>query len=566
MNLVQKNPYRILGVPVNAKEKDIQKQITKAKRFAEVGKTVTFDTDFPFLGELSRDADSISKASSNIEQPLNKILYSLFWFWNDNHIDEAALDNLKSQNYEKAIEIWSKVVKNGDVSEKNYSNLANLKTLLIGLSANNGSLNKEHFLKGVEYAGKFLTNPNLNSYCSQIGGEHFKITSEDLQDRFITSIYSLVKPYLNKTNGITTSEFLNAFKTFSENAQHNISQKFTTEPLEKLKSKLEDTKESLSLDESRALTLGTRLYNDIKSDLAFLEKVLGRDNVQYQMIANKLADTLLDCGIVHFNNSDDVEDEKKAKLLYQYAGKIVCTGRSKARYETEIKKYNDYMEEAPERKKYEQVSGDLEYIGKQISSAINKLQNATASGKMNFRSDASMLMSASKNRLINIKSALGQYDEVYLKISSEVVQVVLALMVQYVNATSSILGVESESVNVLRSLGTFDMNSDTRSRYTENKNTLEGMHRRSTTPSGGSGGSSGGCYIATMVYGDYDHPQVMVLRDFRDNFLQKHALGRSFINFYYKHSPNWVKKMENNRIANMTIKSVLNQLIKVLKK
>lgn len=566
MNLVQKNPYRILGVPVNAKEKDIQKQITKAKRFAEVGKTVTFDTDFPFLGELSRDADSISKASSNIEQPLNKILYSLFWFWNDNHIDEAALDNLKSQNYEKAIEIWSKVVKDGDVSEKNYSNLANLKTLLIGLSANNGSLNKEHFLKGVEYAGKFLTNPNLNSYCSQIGGEHFKITSEDLQDRFITSIYSLAKPYLNKTNGITTSEFLKAFKTFSENAQHNISQKFTTEPLEKLKSKLEDTKESLNLDESRALTLGTRLYNDIKNDLAFLEKVLGRDNVQYQMIANKLADTLLDCGIVHFNNSDDVEDEKKAKLLYQYAGKIVCTGRSKARYETEIKKYNDYMEEAPERKKYEQVSGDIEYIGKQISSAINKLQNATASGKMNFRSDASMLMSASKNRLINIKSALGQYDEVYLKISSEVVQVVLALMVQYVNATSSILGVESESVNVLRSLGTFDMNSDTRSRYTENKNTLEGMHRRSTTPTGGSGGSSGGCYIATMVYGDYDHPQVMVLRDFRDNFLQKYALGRSFINFYYKHSPNWVKKMENNRIANMTIKSILNQLIKVLKK
>ena len=190
MNLVQKNPYRILGVPVNAKEKDIQKQITKAKRFAEVGKTVSFDTDFPFLGELSRDADSISKASSNIEQPINKILYSLFWFWNDNHIDEAALDNLKSQNFEKAIEIWSKVVKDGDVSEKNYSNLANLKTLLIGLSANNGSLNKQHFLKGVEYAGKFLTNPNLNSYCSQIGGEHFKITSEDLQDRFITSIYS----------------------------------------------------------------------------------------------------------------------------------------------------------------------------------------------------------------------------------------------------------------------------------------------------------------------------------------------------------------------------------------
>ena len=25
-----------------------------------------------------------------------------------------------------------------------------------------------------------------------------------------------------------------------------------------------------------------------------------------------------------------------------------------------------------------------------------------------------------------------------------------------------------------------------------------------------------GCYIATMVYGDYNHPQVLVLRRFRD--------------------------------------------------
>ena len=30
--------------------------------------------------------------------------------------------------------------------------------------------------------------------------------------------------------------------------------------------------------------------------------------------------------------------------------------------------------------------------------------------------------------------------------------------------------------------------------------------------------SSSGCYIATMVYGDYDEPQVMVLRDFRDGY------------------------------------------------
>lgn len=38
-----------------------------------------------------------------------------------------------------------------------------------------------------------------------------------------------------------------------------------------------------------------------------------------------------------------------------------------------------------------------------------------------------------------------------------------------------------------------------------------------------------GCYIATCVYGSYDAPEVLVLRDFRDNELSKNIFGRLFI-------------------------------------
>ena len=74
-----------------------------------------------------------------------------------------------------------------------------------------------------------------------------------------------------------------------------------------------------------------------------------------------------------------------------------------------------------------------------------------------------------------------------------------------------------------------------------------------------------GCYIATMVYGDYEHPQVLVLRGFRDSFLAHSLLGRSFIRFYYKYSPSWVKALENNRLINQAIKRSLNPFIKLLK-
>lgn len=52
---------------------------------------------------------------------------------------------------------------------------------------------------------------------------------------------------------------------------------------------------------------------------------------------------------------------------------------------------------------------------------------------------------------------------------------------------------------------------------------------------------SGGCYVATAVYGSYDCPQVWTLRRFRDDKLAKNWYGRAFIYTYYAISPRLVK-------------------------
>ena len=47
----------------------------------------------------------------------------------------------------------------------------------------------------------------------------------------------------------------------------------------------------------------------------------------------------------------------------------------------------------------------------------------------------------------------------------------------------------------------------------------------------------GGCFVATAVFDDYDHPTVLELRDFRDNYLSNRFWGKRFIKTYYKYGP-----------------------------
>lgn len=76
--------------------------------------------------------------------------------------------------------------------------------------------------------------------------------------------------------------------------------------------------------------------------------------------------------------------------------------------------------------------------------------------------------------------------------------------------------------------------------------------------------SSGGCYVATCVYGSYDCPQVWTLRRFRDNTLATTWYGRAFIHIYYAVSPTLVKWFGHThwfkRIWRVTLDTLVNNL------
>ena len=82
-------------------------------------------------------------------------------------------------------------------------------------------------------------------------------------------------------------------------------------------------------------------------------------------------------------------------------------------------------------------------------------------------------------------------------------------------------------------------------------------------PPAGNKQASGGCYVATCVYGSYDCTQVWTLRRYRDDTLGATWYGRLFIHTYYAISPtlvkwfgntNWFKKLWKGKLDRMVAK------------
>ena len=73
--------------------------------------------------------------------------------------------------------------------------------------------------------------------------------------------------------------------------------------------------------------------------------------------------------------------------------------------------------------------------------------------------------------------------------------------------------------------------------------------------------NTGGCYVATCVYGSYDCPQVWTLRRYRDYDLAKTWYGRLFIHIYYAISPTIVKLFGNTNWFKKTWKGKLDKMV-----
>ncbi len=86
----------------------------------------------------------------------------------------------------------------------------------------------------------------------------------------------------------------------------------------------------------------------------------------------------------------------------------------------------------------------------------------------------------------------------------------------------------------------------------------------STVSAGGSSGGSsggGGCFIATAAFGSPIERHVQILKDFRDLYLLKSALGTAFVEAYYQYSPPIADVIERHNVLRFVVRTGLMPFI-----
>ena len=68
MNLIINNPFRILGLPITATEREIAKRVSDLITYAEFGKSPSYKSDFLFLSNFNRTPQLIEEASKKIDE------------------------------------------------------------------------------------------------------------------------------------------------------------------------------------------------------------------------------------------------------------------------------------------------------------------------------------------------------------------------------------------------------------------------------------------------------------------------------------------------------------------
>ena len=457
MNILQNNPYRLLGVYSNSPTRERLANNNRMKAFLKVGKPVSFPLDLPqYLSDVNRTETSVANAEAKLTLPKDQILYAQFWFMKATPLDDVAFKHLVADEMGKAEGIWHK--------KECASSLQNL--IVCALIRND-------YDTAISCAEKFYSNPQyIIQFVSAVVGATGSPGTDNLAFSFLDVLCEEV-------------DANQLFPLITDNSwTKHIKDKAVKPLIEEIQNAIDIAKKSRGKGASARLGAGEKLSNETKNALSQLQSFLPKTDLQYQMIADKLGLEILQCGIDYFNASDDDDAPFKAMRLQKYAMSIVVGQMAKDRCKENVDILQKIINNLPPSAVLSEDRAIHEEL-RQYCLLPDKICHAVT------------LLNNSKPYLQAIKNKLGASNAYYLKISTQVVGNALANIIAEVNEAQSIFSAKrdnrdaalvailglshvksvlEEAWNATKIMDTFDMETGFKNgRYSQNRSILKDL-------------------------------------------------------------------------------------------
>lgn len=438
------NPFRVLGVYSNAKPAEIVSNCDDMEAYLSIGQSVSFELDLNnLMPELERSADSIDSAKKRINLPTDKLKYALFWFFKDSS-SEHAMNHLKNGDFGSANSVFE--------IEDSFSTRINQS--VVALMQNNLGT-------AISRMSEMIHDGNSrDAFVNAICGNTFSINESDMAHLYIDTLLE----------EIPASTLMESFQENGVSEEDNIylKEKAVDEPISRINTEISNAKSVARDDANANYRAGKALMKNTKNDLAKVKNMLGASDMRYQMLADDLANAILQCGINYFNNSDDDDDIEKALTIQQYACNIAVGKLCRDRC-------NQNVAILKKKKEEQAISSDLSFIAGELQSFKSKTSSID---------NAKNFVNICIPHLNNIKNQLGSSNVLYLQISSAVANNALGMLVSVINnaqqtvsiaPTSALNSLKSKinaAVSVMDLIGGLDMTSNERSHFNKNKSSL----------------------------------------------------------------------------------------------
>ena len=349
MEFILKNPFRILGIPVNSKERIVKKTIQNFEIILSIDQQPKAqETDFTFLGKIERTFENVKNAALEIEDPKSRINHSLFWFSNSTSIDVEAINELVIDDLDEAIYKWDSSILNGEINQDNFTSYKNLGVIYTYKAFMNGELDFSCLRKAITVFGKALNSDAFwNLYITNFNNPLITSSANrDLSLKYLfDKIFSILdKHQNNKFDGKFYSSLLNHRQIPTE-IKNDIINNLILEKISKIEIELNKCNELCNTHKKNAYNYAIELKNIISEYTDFIKDLLGENDFRFQMISDKVSFEMLNCAILTFNNDiDERYTIGKVEKLLSYAEEYAFSDLAKKKVDENEKLFRKALE------------------------------------------------------------------------------------------------------------------------------------------------------------------------------------------------------------------------------